>query len=105
MSAEIIAHLLDEMEEYYGAFDYSRCTVLGWYLNDRAADAEEKIALALPTGVTTMLRRAPLHLEWFVWPADRSRAGRSSRTRHSTGLRPQHQTARSTVPFLALVPD
>ena len=38
MSAEIIAGLLDDMEEYYGAFDYFPLYQLGWSLNDRPAD-------------------------------------------------------------------
>ena len=37
MSADIIAHLLDEMEEYYGAFDHFPLYLLGWELNDELA--------------------------------------------------------------------
>jgi hypothetical protein len=69
MSAEIIAHLLDEMEEYYGAFDYFPLYQLGWHLNDRPRTAKEKHDLALQA-FDEFASRHQIKVVWVPWPTD-----------------------------------
>jgi hypothetical protein len=73
MSAEIIAHLLDEMEEYYGAFDYFPLYQLGWHLNDKRRTAEEKHELARQAFVE-FASRHPIKVVWVPWPTDLEKA-------------------------------
>ncbi len=73
MSAEIIAHLLDEMEEYYGAFDHFPLYLLGWELNDGVRTADEKHTLA-EQAFTVFTSRHATKVVWVPWPLELEKA-------------------------------
>jgi len=73
VSAEIVAHLLDEMEEYYGAFDYFPLYQLGWHLNDQPRTTEEKHDLAR-RAFDEFASRHPIKVVWVPWPTDLEKA-------------------------------
>jgi hypothetical protein len=73
VNADVIAHLLDEMEEYYGAFDYFPLYQLGWHLNDKPRTAEEKHALAQAAFDQFSARHA-IEVVWVPWPTDLEKA-------------------------------
>ena len=73
MSAEVIAHLLDEMEEYYDSFEYFPLYLLGWELNDGARTAEQKQALA-QQAFEAFTSRHPTKVVWVPWPLDLEKA-------------------------------
>ena len=102
MSAEIIAHLLDEMEEYYGAFDYYPLYLLGWQLNDGRRTAEEKHDSG-SAGVRRV-HLAPFHQGRLGPVADRLGAGRplAPGTPLDFDLDPDSPT---DIPMQVLVPD
>ena len=73
MSAEIVAHLLDEMEEYYGAFDHFPLYLLGWELNDGSRTVAEKHDLARQA-FDAFTAGHPSKVVWVRWPLDMERA-------------------------------
>jgi hypothetical protein len=73
VSAAIIAHLLDEMEEYYGAFDYFPLYQLGWRLNDQPRTAHQKHELARQAFDEFASRHA-IEVVWVPWPTDLKQA-------------------------------
>jgi len=73
VSAEIIANLLDEMEEYYGAFDYFPLYQLGWHLNDKPRTVEEKHALAR-RAFDEFASRHSIKVVWVPWPTNLEQA-------------------------------
>jgi hypothetical protein len=73
VSADVIAHLLDEMEEYYGTFDYFPLYQLGWHLNDRPRSAEEKHHLA-KQAFDEFATRHRIKVVWVPWPTDLTKA-------------------------------
>ena len=46
MTADIVAKLLDEMDEYFSHFDYFPLYLLGWTLNGEGVSPEQKRVLA-----------------------------------------------------------
>ena len=100
MSAEIIAHLLDEMEEYYGAFDHFPLYLLGWDLNDRVSHSPRK-ETSSPAGVRRVHGASPTKVVWVAWPLDWSGHARSNRARLWTST----STRASRQPVQVLVPD
>ncbi|MDX6374997.1 MAG: hypothetical protein QOD98_3985 [Nocardioidaceae bacterium] len=102
MSAEIIAHLLDEMEEYYGAFDYFPLYQLGWHLNDKPRTAEEKDELAR-RAFDEFASRHLVKVVWVPWPTDLQQARPlEPGTPLDFDLDPDSPT---DVPMQVLVPD
>jgi hypothetical protein len=73
VSAEIVAHLLDEMEEYYGAFDHYPLYLLGWELNDQKRTAEQKHQLARQA-YEEFTSRHTTKIVWVPWPLDLAQA-------------------------------
>ncbi len=73
MNAEVIAHLLDEMEEYYGAFDHFPLYLLGWELNNGIRTPEEKHALA-QEAYDVFTSRHSTKIVWVPWPLDLEKA-------------------------------
>lgn len=73
MSADIVTELLDEMEEYYGAFDYFPLYQLGWHLNDRPRTHEEKHELA-KQAFDVFASRHRVQVVWVPWPTDLTKA-------------------------------
>jgi hypothetical protein len=69
VNAEIIAHLLDEMEDYYGAFDHFPLYLLGWELNDGVRTPEEKRALA-QQAYDVFTSRHSTKIVWVPWPLE-----------------------------------
>ena len=69
MSGEVIAHLLDEMEEYYGAFEHYPLYLLGWELNDGTRTPTEKHDLARQA-FDVFTARHPTKVVWVKWPLD-----------------------------------
>ena len=73
MSAAIVAHLLDEMEEYYGAFDHYPLYILGWELNDNQRTPEQKYELARQA-YDEFVSRHQTKIVWVPWPLDLAKA-------------------------------
>jgi hypothetical protein len=69
VSDETIEGLLDEMEEYYGAFDHFPLYLLGWQLNDGSRTVAEKHELARQA-FDTFTGRHPSKVVWVKWPLD-----------------------------------
>ena len=69
MSAEIVAHLLAEMEDYYGSFEHFPLYLLGWELNDGSRTVAEKHELA-QAALDVFTRRHPSKVVLVRWPLD-----------------------------------
>ena len=69
MSAEIVAGLLDDMEEYYGAFDHFPLYLLGWSLRNGAPMTDRMKALARQAYDEFTSRHAT-QVVWTRWPID-----------------------------------
>jgi hypothetical protein len=67
VSAEIIARLLENMEEYYGAFDHYPLYQLGWSLRDGAPMTERMHEIA-QQAYDEFTSRHPTKVVWVPWP-------------------------------------
>jgi hypothetical protein len=67
MSAQVVNELLDEMEEYFGAFGYFPLYLLGWHLNDGVRTVPEKHDLARQA-FDIFTRRHPTKVVLDTWP-------------------------------------
>jgi hypothetical protein len=72
---EIVATLIDEIAEYFGAFDHFPLYQLGWHLNGLrpTASPEEKRALALRAFETYTAGREVM-VVWTRWPIELAEA-------------------------------
>ena len=101
MSADIVAHLLDEMEEYYGAFDHYPLYLLGWELNDGVRRPQEKHDLAQQAYDVFTSRHSTM-VVWVPWPLDLEKATPFEGTALDFDLDPDSPT---DVKLQVLVPD
>ena len=102
MNAEILAHLLDEMEEYYGAFDHYPLYLLGGELNDGVRTPEQKRALA-QRAYDVFTSRHSTKVVWVPWPLQLEKARPfEPGTPLDFDLDPDSST---DIPMQVLVPD
>ena len=69
MSAEIVAHLVAEIDEYYEAFDHFPLYLLGWELNDGLRTVEQKHELA-QRALDEFRASHPSKVVLVKWPLD-----------------------------------
>lgn len=72
---EIVTTLIDEIDEYFGAFDHFPLYELGWHLNGLrpAASPDEKHALALRAFEAYVAGRDVI-VVWTRWPIELAEA-------------------------------
>ena len=75
MSAEIIAHLLDEMEEYYGAFDYYPLYQFSAGISTtKPRTTRARSANWLDRRIDEFTSRHSTKVVWVPWPTDLEQA-------------------------------
>jgi len=67
MTGEIVAELLEEMDEYFSHFDHFPLYLLGWTLNGAGVSPEQKRDLA-QQAFDQFTAARPSKVVWVPWP-------------------------------------
>jgi hypothetical protein len=67
VNGDIVSGLLDDMEEYYGAFDHYPLYLLGWSLRNGGPMTDRMAELAQQAYIE-FTSRHPTKVVWVPWP-------------------------------------